>query len=807
MKYTSKFSGKEIDSILDNVGGKQDAIPDLETIRNNAKNASDTIARMVESGYLFAGIATIDTNPSTHDAKVFYIANGKGTYEKFGGLKVMEDDVVVLYWDTAWHKVATGIASQAKLSELSQELLELKERVAALESGGSVPGETKYTISASAENGSVVASVNGVSVDLPYKASKNEVVKLEVLANSGYQFAQWSDGITENPREIEVVADVVYSAVCEISAKTYTLRATADNGSIVAKVNGSAVTLPYTAPVNTEVELGVQPIEGYEFTEWSNASNDNPRIVRMTTDKRMNASCELAGNIPADYRILRGIYSDAKNSYLDTGAAIDSHSNWDLYFGRTKNINNNNVLFGIRRASGTSDARANAFYHKSASSWSQVAWVYGGKDTGAINASGWGVKFFGNKHKLSQRGNDLYEWDRPICHIEKAFNNEDGVTAFFGNLAKAKNTPYSTAVSGTAIFYRFVLYGENETIVKDLRPVKRVEDGVFGAYDIISGEFIPCVGTWSEWSQEDSASLRIVGQANYSPNITSASTQSASYYMGYFVTTQDGQQDFIVQGGEITTDGTTINNPARQLLQCNEHDRNWHGNTAWFGADKWDASDYFPLLYVGTDRGAQLLCVYRLIGANPDALEGVELVQKIHTPRDTPWYFNNYYGMAGVNTFVHTGYTQNSFSLPDNGNTIMARVFRLPDPTIGDVTLNETDALVEVDLGFQSTTGDGYWTGKYLAITFSNPNGNLKAGKFVIWEINNSNATPITPTYVIDGFHTSNSDAFLTASELEGFKYNPFDDVFSLCAEPMNSGRTNLVYYKPYSVYTETKQW
>ena len=140
------------------------------------------------------------------------------------------------------------------------------------------------------------------------------------------------------------------------------------------------------------------------------------------------------------------------------------------------------------------------------------------------------------------------------------------------------------------------------------------------------------------------------------------------------------------------------------------------------------------------------------MGAKPAALEGVEGGQKMHTPRDTPWYFNNYYGMAGANTFVHTGYTQNSYSLPDNGNTIMARVFRLPEPTIGDVTLNETDALVEVDLGFQSATGDGYWTGKYLAITFSNPNGNPKVGKFVIWEINNSNATPITPAYVIAHF-------------------------------------------------------
>ena len=143
MQYTSKFSGEEIDSILDNVGGKQDAIPDLETIRSNAKNASDTIARMVESGYLFAGIATIDTNPSTPDAKVFYIANGKGTYTNFGGLNVTEDEVVVLYWDTAWHKVATGIASQAKLSELEGKVDDLLPMSRLYKSFFPIIGETK----------------------------------------------------------------------------------------------------------------------------------------------------------------------------------------------------------------------------------------------------------------------------------------------------------------------------------------------------------------------------------------------------------------------------------------------------------------------------------------------------------------------------------------------------------------------------------------------------------------------------------------------------------------------------------------
>ena len=70
------------------------------------------------TGYQFAGVATTATNPGSPDAKVFYIANGKGTYTNFGGLEVTEDEVVILYWDTAWHKVSTGIASNEKLSEL-----------------------------------------------------------------------------------------------------------------------------------------------------------------------------------------------------------------------------------------------------------------------------------------------------------------------------------------------------------------------------------------------------------------------------------------------------------------------------------------------------------------------------------------------------------------------------------------------------------------------------------------------------------------------------------------------------------------
>lgn len=86
------------------------------------QNSLLSIINSLGAGYQFAGVATTATNPGSPDAKVFYIANGKGTYTNFGGLGVTEDEVVVLYYDTAWHKVSTGIASQEKLTELGQKL-------------------------------------------------------------------------------------------------------------------------------------------------------------------------------------------------------------------------------------------------------------------------------------------------------------------------------------------------------------------------------------------------------------------------------------------------------------------------------------------------------------------------------------------------------------------------------------------------------------------------------------------------------------------------------------------------------------
>lgn len=152
-------------------------------ILNSVLNAMVTT---LGTGYQFAGVATIATNPGTPDAKVFYIANGNGTYEKFGGLEVTEDDVVVLYYDTAWHKVSTGIASQAKLSELEEKVanavsITYAELKSLRDAGKLVPGQqyriTDYTCTTTQANTKSAEHIFDIIVTADDERTLNEIAR------------------------------------------------------------------------------------------------------------------------------------------------------------------------------------------------------------------------------------------------------------------------------------------------------------------------------------------------------------------------------------------------------------------------------------------------------------------------------------------------------------------------------------------------------------------------------------------------------------------------------------------------------
>lgn len=190
----------ELTEIAGKVDTKQDIIPDLEAIREGAgkgNEASSTIASIVEAGYVFAGIATPETNPGTPDTKVFYIANGKGTYTSFSGLEVTEDEVVALCWDSLWNKVATGIASQAKLSELDWKTEDISKESADDESDAIIY-EDNY--------GNEVGRINAEGADFKNLKS-NGVAVITDVSDKQDKINQISESVTTSEEEEQVFSN------------------------------------------------------------------------------------------------------------------------------------------------------------------------------------------------------------------------------------------------------------------------------------------------------------------------------------------------------------------------------------------------------------------------------------------------------------------------------------------------------------------------------------------------------------------------------------------------------------------------
>ena len=254
-----------IDANIKQNGNQEITGPILNSVLNQMVNILGT-------GYQFAGVATLDpaTNPGTPDAKVFYIANGKGTYTYFGGLEVTEDEVVILYWDSAWHKVATGIASQAKLSELEKDVATKQDIIPDLDSirAGAALG-------ASALQEETDPSVPSWAKE----ATKPSYTPEEVGAASEEAL---QSHVNDNTRHITDTERAEWSA--KQDAITLTIK---DNGNIVlANIQGQSKEFMPATPSGDPMHYAYEKAGAV----WNDTGADIIRIGRMTGDTIVHKS-------------------------------------------------------------------------------------------------------------------------------------------------------------------------------------------------------------------------------------------------------------------------------------------------------------------------------------------------------------------------------------------------------------------------------------------------------------------------------------------------------------------------------------
>ena len=93
----------------------------------------------------------------------------------------------------------------------------------------------------------------------------------EAIANSGFAFAQWSDGILDNPRTVTITSDTVLRAEFIRSEKEFIYLT--DTIEMVSASSNNVIA------GNAYVAVYAVAQKAYEFISWSDGVLDNPRIV------------------------------------------------------------------------------------------------------------------------------------------------------------------------------------------------------------------------------------------------------------------------------------------------------------------------------------------------------------------------------------------------------------------------------------------------------------------------------------------------------------------------------------------------
>ena len=118
-------------------------------------------------------------------------------------------------------------------------------------------------------------------------------VTISATPANGYEFTNWNDGNTSNPRTITVTENKTYIAnFREISSvNTYTITVLSSNQSHGTASGGG------TYQEGTTVTISATPANGYEFTNWNDGNTSNPRTITVTENKTYIATFQEISSI------------------------------------------------------------------------------------------------------------------------------------------------------------------------------------------------------------------------------------------------------------------------------------------------------------------------------------------------------------------------------------------------------------------------------------------------------------------------------------------------------------------------------
>ena len=116
--------------------------------------------------------------------------------------------------------------------------------------------------------------------------NRGALMKIVAEPKEGYQFKQWSDGNTDNPRALVISSDIELRAEFEEYVSHETLY------SVTVDADGCGNPFSRQFYGGTRLVLQAEPKEGHIFSRWSDGNTDNPRNVTVTSDMGFTAVFE-----------------------------------------------------------------------------------------------------------------------------------------------------------------------------------------------------------------------------------------------------------------------------------------------------------------------------------------------------------------------------------------------------------------------------------------------------------------------------------------------------------------------------------
>ena len=123
--------------------------------------------------------------------------------------------------------------------------------------------------------------VMGTATVTQQTTCSNHTATIYAVAQTGYHFLQWNDGITANPRSIPMTQDSSFTAIFVVNNSYITVHA---NDSTMGSVSGTGL-YGYNAPVT----LTATAYSGYHFLRWSDGNTQNPRYLAAVRDSSFTA--------------------------------------------------------------------------------------------------------------------------------------------------------------------------------------------------------------------------------------------------------------------------------------------------------------------------------------------------------------------------------------------------------------------------------------------------------------------------------------------------------------------------------------